>query len=426
MLIRGARVFDPARGLDAPRDVAIDRGRIASVAPAGSEGPSGDRVIEAAGRLLLPGFVDLHTHLRTPGREDEEDIASGTAAAAAGGYVGICAMPNTEPVVDNAAVLSSMLELAEASAAVSVAFLGAISRGQEGVHLSDMWDLAEAGAIAFSDDGRPVASAGLLSSAFRSAKLVGLPLSLHCEDRSLASPGVMNEGEVSARLGLAGMPAAAETGAVARDLEVAAYEEGRVHIAHVSCGRSLELIEAARAAGTRVTCEATPHHLLLDEEDAASLDANFKMNPPLRAARDREALVTALASGAIDCIATDHAPHAAQEKETPFEEAPFGVIGLETAFPVLYTGLVLTGKVPLEALVLAMSTRPAEAFGLPAPAIAVGGEANLCLVDVEEEFAIIPGSFRSKSRNTAFGGRRVKGRIILTVAGGRVAHKGSS
>ncbi len=423
MLIRGARIFDPALGLDAPGDIAIDKGRIASVTPPGSKEPSGDRVIEAGGRLLLPGFIDLHAHLRTPGREDEEDIASGTAAAAAGGYVGICAMPNTEPVVDNAAVFSSLVELAEASAAVSVAFLGAISRGQEGVHLSDMWDLAEAGAVAFSDDGRPVASAGLLSSAFRSAKLVGLPLSLHCEDKSLAGPGVMNEGEVSARLGLAGMPAAAETAAIARDLEVAAYEEGRVHIAHVSCGRSLELIEAAKDAGTRVTCEATPHHLLLDEADAASLDANFKMNPPLRTALDRQALVTGLASGVIDCIATDHAPHAAQEKETPFEEAPFGVTGLETAFPVLYTGLVLTGKAPLKALVLAMSTRPAEAFGLPAPAIAAGEEANLCLVDVEEEFAIIPGNFRSKSRNTAFGGRRVKGRIILTVAGGRVAHK---
>ncbi len=422
LLIRDARLFDPARGLDRRGDVLIEKGRISSLAPAGKDKAAG-QLVEAGGGLLLPGFVDLHTHLRTPGREDEEDIASGTAAAAAGGYVSICAMPNTDPVVDNASILSSLIETAETEAHVKVAFLGAISRGQAGIHLSDMWDMAAAGAVAFSDDGRPVADGGLLRSAFQAAALVGLPLSLHCEDVDLAGRGVMNEGEASARLGLAGIPAAAETAALGRDLEIAAYEGGRVHIAHVSCSRSLELIAAARRAGVQATCEVTPHHLLLTENDVATgLDANFKMNPPLRTEEDRRALVAALAGGAIDCIASDHAPHAGQEKEAPFEEAPFGVVGLETAFPVLYTGLVETGAAPLEKLVLAMSTSPARVFGLPAPAIAEGEEANLCLVDVNEEFEIDPDGFRGKSRNTPFTGRRVKGRVLLTIAGGRVAY----
>ena len=409
----------------------IEKGRIETVDPAGKGDARGGETIEAAGMLLLPGFVDLHAHLRTPGREDEEDIASGTAAAAAGGYVHICAMPNTDPVVDNAAVLASLIEDAERDAHVRTSFFGAISRGQRGEHLGDLWDMAAAGAVGFSDDGHPVADASLLRSAFEAASLFGLPLSLHCEDPGLAGAGVMNEGEVSARLGLAGMPAAAETADIARALETALYAGGRVHIAHVSCGRSLELIEAARsvageaagAARARITCEAAPHHLILTDREVESLDSRFKMNPPLRAEADRQALVAALAAGVIDCIATDHAPHAAQEKETPFEQAPFGVVGLETAFAVLYSGLVDTGDVPLERLVMALSTGPARAFGLPEPVIAGGEEANLCLIDIQHEYDIDPAVFRSKSRNSAFAGRRVKGRVKLTVAGGRVVHR---
>lgn len=426
MLIRDARVFDPELGVDIRADVVIEKGQIASIAAAGKgKGASGSETIEAAGQLLLPGFVDLHTHLRTPGREDEEDIASGTAAAAAGGYVTICAMPNTDPVVDDAAILASLIETAESEALVGVAFLGAISRGQRGEHLADLWDMAAAGAIAFSDDGRPVADSGLLRAAFQSASLNGVPLSIHCEDRSLAGAGVMNEGEVSARLGLAGIPAVAESADVARSLEIAAYESARVHIAHISCAGSLEHIKAARAAGVRVTCEVAPHHLTLIDEDVAAsgLESNLKMNPPLRCDTDRAALVAALAAGDIDCIATDHAPHAAQEKETPFEEAAFGTVGLETAFPVLYSRLVEAGDVPLERLVLAMSAGPARAFGLPVPAIAEAEEANLTLIDTEEEFVIEPDYFRSKSRNSAFAGRKAKGRVLLTLAAGREAYK---
>ncbi|MHB8858371.1 MAG: dihydroorotase [Thermoleophilia bacterium] len=435
LVIRDARVFDPASGVDARADVTIEKGIITSVAPvkgksAGAgkagdaSGKAGDaQVIDGTGRLLLPGFIDLHTHLRSPGREDEEDIASGTMAAAAGGYVTICAMPNTDPVVDNAAVLASLAEVAESDAHVRVAFLGSISRGLKGEHLSDMWDMADAGAVAFSDDGRPVSDAGLLRAAFQAAQTFDLPLSLHCEDLDLAGAGVMNEGGVSAQLGLAGIPCTAESADVARALEVAVYENGRVHIAHVSCARTLEAIKAARGAGAAVTCEAAPHHLLLTDESVRQLDANFKMNPPLRGEEDRQALVKALAAGEIDCVATDHAPHAGQEKETPFEEAPFGVIGLESAFAVLYTGLVQPGDVPLEALVRAMSTNPAQAFKLPVPAIAEGEEANLCLVDIDEEFEIDPESFYSKSRNSAFAGTKARGRVLTTLAAGRVAFK---
>ncbi|MHB1361447.1 MAG: dihydroorotase [Thermoleophilia bacterium] len=414
LVIRDARVFDPASGVDARADVTIEKGIITAVAPAKGKG---------TGRLLLPGFVDLHTHLRSPGREDEEDIASGTLAAAAGGYVTICAMPNTDPVVDNAAVMASLAEVAESEAHVRVAFIGSISRGLKGEHLSDMWDMAAAGAVAFSDDGQPVFDAGLLRAAFQAALTFDLPLSLHCEDLDLAGAGVMNEGGVSAQLGLAGIPCTAESADVARALEIALYERGRVHIAHVSCARSLAAIRAAREAGAAVTCEATPHHLLLTDEAVRRLDANFKMNPPLRGEEDRQALVAALAAGEIDCIATDHAPHAGQEKEAPFEEAPFGVIGLESAFPVLYTGLVEPGEVSLEALVSAMSTNPARAFNLPAPAIAEGEEANLCLVDIDEEFGIEPERFLSKSRNSAFAGSRARGRVLMTIAAGRTAFK---
>lgn len=423
VVIKGARVLDPKQGLDTRTDVIIEKGQIVRIGSAGKGAPSGAKIIDAAGCLLLPGFVDLHTHLRSPGREDEEDIASGTLAAAAGGYVTICAMPNTDPVVDNAAVIASLAEAAESEAVVRVAFLGAVSRGQQGAHLADIWDMAGAGAVAFSDDGRSVSDSGLLKAAFQAARMTNLPLSLHCEDEGLAGTGVMNEGEVSARLGLTGIPADAETADVARSLEVAAYEGGRVHIAHISCARTAELITAAREAGVAVSCEVTPHHLTLTDSSVTSLDTNFKMNPPLRGEEDRRALVAALAAGEIDCIATDHAPHAAQEKEVPFEEAPFGIIGLETAFPVLFTRLVETGELPLEQLVRAMSTGPAQAFGLPVPALAEGEEANLCLVDIEEEFVVDPATFKSKSRNTPYGGEPVRGRVMMTLAAGRSAYQ---
>lgn len=422
LVIRDARVLDPDQGIDRRADVVIEKGAIVSVSGAG-KAAGADKEINASGKLLVPGFVDLHAHLRTPGREDEEDIASGTAAAAAGGFVTICAMPNTEPAVDREAVLSSLIEEAESDAVVRVAFLGAISLGLKGERLSEMWDMAAAGAVAFTDDGRPVSDSNLLRSAFQAAALVDRPLSLHCEDLSLSAGGVMNEGVVSAQLGLTGWPCSAEAADVARSLEIGLYEGGRLHIAHVSCPRSLDAIRAARAAGASVTCEATPHHLALTDEAVRGLDSNFKMNPPLRSDEDRRALVEALADGTIDCVATDHAPHAPQEKETTFEEAAFGVVGLETAFPVLYTQLVEGGELSLERLVQAMSTNPARAFGLPVPAVAEGEEANLALIDLEQEFEIEPSAFRSKSRNSAFAGMAVRGSVQMTLAAGRMAFR---
>ncbi len=422
LVVRGARVIDPAQGLDSVIDVVVEKGRITAVGKKAGKA-AGLEVLDAAGCLLLPGFVDLQTHLRAPGREDEEDIASGTAAAAAGGYVAVTAMANTDPVVDTAAVLEAQLEAAEKEAAVRVTFTGSITRGLAGERLSEIWDMADAGAVAFSDDGRPVESGALLRAAFQAAQLVQRPLFLHCEDASLAAAGQMHEGTVSAALGLEGIPACAETAAVARDLEIAAYEGARVHVLHVSCAGSLAAVAAARARGAEVTCEVTPHHLVLDHQAVRSLDACTKMNPPLRSEEDRRALVAALADGGIDCIGTDHAPHAPQEKEVPFEEAPFGVIGLETAFPVLYTELVAGGDLPLEVLVRAMSTNPARVLGLTPPAVAEGAEADLCLVDISGEYAIEPERFRSRSRNTAFAGRKVKGRILLTLAGGREAFR---
>lgn len=422
LTIMGARVFDPGQGLDTNSDVTIEKGVITKIGKAQGKGKAG-QTIEAEGRLLLPGFVDTHAHFRTPGREDEEDIASGTAAAAAGGYIAVCAMPNTDPVVDNAAVLQSLTEAAESDAAVRTGFLGSISQGLTGERLSDMWDMADAGAVAFSDDGRPVVSGALLRSAFQAAALVNLPLVLHCEDLTLSGKGHMNEGPVAAEVGLMGIPCASETAAIARDLEIAVYEQARVHIAHVSCGGAIDIILAARQAGADVTCEVTPHHLVLNDEAVRSLDSNLKMNPPLRSEKDRRALVAALAAGTIDCIGTDHAPHAWQEKETPFEEAPFGVVGLETAFAVLYTELVETGELALDTLVAAMSSKPARAMGLSVPTLAEGEVANLCLVDTDKPYEIDPDTFKSKSRNTAFAGRSVKGRVILTLAAGRVAYR---
>ncbi|MHB8967200.1 MAG: dihydroorotase [Thermoleophilia bacterium] len=419
LVIRNARVLDPVLGIDKVTDVFVEKGVITRVGKAGKD--AAETVIDATGKLLVPGFVDPHAHLRTPGREDEEDIASGTAAAAAGGYVTICAMPNTDPVVDRAAVLASLIEEAEQDAVVRVAFFGAISLGLKGERLSEMWDLAATGAIGFTDDGHPVRDSGLLRSAFQAAAMVGLPLSLHCEDAALAAGGVMNEGAVSAQLGLTGWPCSAEAADVARSLEVAAYEGGRVHIAHISCARSLAAVRAAKAAGVAVTCEVTPHHLALTDEAVRGLDANFKMNPPLRDEEERQSLVAALADGTVDCIATDHAPHAPQEKETPFEEAAFGVVGLETAFAVLYTTLVATGELPLETLITAMSTNPARTFDLPVPSIDEGEEANLALIDTEREYVVEPAGFRSKSRNTSFAGMSVKGQVELTLAAGRVA-----
>jgi dihydroorotase len=413
LAFENVRVVDPVRGIDETLTVRIAEGTIAALEPAA--GPSG-------GRILAPAFVDPHVHLRTPGREDEEDLASGTRAAARGGYCAVLAMPNTDPVVDSAAVLGSLAERAKAEAEVPVGFLAAVSRGQEGAQLTEMVELAEAGAAGFSDDGRPVASPGLLRRALQYNAVAGRPLALHCEEPALSHGGHMHEGAVSAELGFGGYPSVAESAMVARDLALAAYEERPLHLLHLSARESVEALRRAQAGGVRASAEVTPHHLCLTDEAVRTLDPNLKMNPPLRSEDDRQALIEALADGTIAAVATDHAPHSREEKEVPFEEAPFGVTGLETAFAALFTHLVEPGLLPLATLLERMSAGPARIYGLAEPRIEVGAAANLVLFDLEQPWRVDAGAFRSRSANSWLLGATLRGRVLQTVAAGKLVY----
>ena len=419
LLVRSARVIDPSRGIDDLLDVRVDNGVIADIGL--NVAPNGHRVVEGRGLVLAPAFFDPHVHLRTPGREDEETIASGTAAAAAGGFCAILAMPNTEPVVDSAAVLGSLIETAREEAEVPVGFLAAITKGQRGEELSEMAELADAGAAGFSDDGLPVVAPGLMRRALQYHAITGRRVAVHCEEPTLSRSGQMHEGPVSAELGLAGYPSVAESVMVGRDLALAAHEDQPIHLLHLSARASVDELRRAQASGVRATGEATPHHLVLTDDAVRSLDPNLKMNPPLRGGDDRSALVAAVRDGTISVIATDHAPHAAHEKDVPFEEAPFGVTGLETAFAVLYTHLVGPGLLMLPTLLERMSAGPARAYGLEPPRIEQGAPANLVLLDPDTAWRVGEGGFRSRSRNSWLLGETLRGRVRLTVAAGRIA-----
>jgi dihydroorotase len=406
-------------GVDAVLDVRVSGGVIADL---------GERIdvighleLDGAGLLLAPAFVDPHVHIRVPGREDEETIASGSAAAAAGGYCAILAMPNTDPVVDSAAVLGSLVEQARTDAAIPVGFLAAITKGQLGAELTEMGELADGGAAGFTDDGRPVRLPGLMRRALQYASITGRRLALHCEEQSLSRGGQMHEGEVSAELGFTGSPSVAESLMVERDLALAAYEGQPLHLLHLSARESVEALRRARSAGVRATAEVTPHHLCLTDDAVRSLDPNLKMNPPLRAEEDRAALLEALRDGNISSIASDHAPHARHEKDVPFEAAPFGVTGLETAFSALYTYLVEPGLIPLETLLERLSAGPARAYELDEPRIAVGAPANLVLLDTRASWRVSESGFRSRSVNSWLLGKTLRGKVALTVANGRVA-----
>lgn len=405
------RGVDPASGLDGPVRIVVEDGTIVALEPG-----------TAAETLLLPGFVDPHVHLRTPGREDEETLASGTLAAAAGGFCAILAMPNTDPVVDNAAVLGALVEQAEREALVPTGFLAAISKGQCGEELTEMAELAAGGAAGFTDDGKPVLSAGLLRRALQYAGVTGLRLALHEEDSSLSRGGHMREGAVSAELGIGGWPSVAESTMVERDLALAAYEARPLHLQHLSTRESVEAVRRALRAGVDVTCEATPHHLCLTDEAVRTLSTNAKMNPPLGTESDRLALAHGLRDGTITCIATDHAPHARHEKDAPFEEAPFGVLGLETAFAAVFTSLVEPGLLPLATVVERMSAGPARAFGLPVPRLAVGERANIAVVDPAERWLVDGTTLRSLSANSWALGATLRGRVHATYADGSLVH----
>ena len=423
LLIKGAHVLDPRTDLDEPQDVLIQNGRIAELgAPGSLPAPDDGETIEAAGKHLFPAFVDPHVHLRTPGLEYKEDLDTGTAAAAAGGFCAVIAMPNTDPVVDDAPILRSLIESARTQARVPVGFLASITRGLKGEDLTEMANLHDVGALGFTDDGKPVVSAGVLLKALQYQRLCGGVIALHEEDPALSRDGVMHEGAVSARLGMAGIPSVSESTMVARDAALAGYENGRVHFQHLSCVESVKAVALAKEAGIAVSAEASPHHLTLTDDVVRTLDSRMKMNPPLRSDADRRALVEALRTGVIDCVATDHAPHALHEKEVPFEQAPMGTIGLETAFPALFTELVLPGELEL-GIVIERMTSGGALYGLPTPRIATGEPANVCLVDLDAKFEVGAEGYVSRSQNCCFYGRTLHGRVLITVAAGAVAFR---
>jgi dihydroorotase len=425
VLLRGGRVIDPGRGMDQLADVLIQDGRIAAVGPDLS-GPDGADVREVRGLVVAPGLVDVHVHLREPGNEDEETVATGARAAAAGGFTAVCAMPNTDPVTDNQAAVGFIVRQSMRAGFARVHPIGAISVGQKGERLAEFGEMVGAGAVAVSDDGRPVVSGHLMRTALEYARTFDIPVADHCEEPTLAAGGAMHEGLVAARLGLKGIPAAAEEIMVARDLLLAELTGGRVHLCHISTRGSADLIRRARERGVRVTAEATPHHLVLTDHACEGYDTHAKMNPPLREAADVAALRAALKDGTIDCVATDHAPHAYDEKEAAFDDAPFGIIGLETAFGICHTELVQGGVLTLPELLVRMSTGPARAFNLPGGTLAQGAPADVAVFDVTTPWTVDVGESWSKSRNTPFAGRRLVGRAVLTVVSGRVVHEAAA
>jgi len=427
LLLRDVHALDPRTGHDARVDVRVSDGSIAEWAEPGTlEAFADEELIEGHGRLrLLPAFFDPHVHLRTPGQEHKEDLETGTRAAAAGGFCGVIAMPNTNPVLDSAPLLRSLRDAAAREARVPVGFLPAITRGLQGEQLSEMAELRQEGALGFSDDGKPVRSAGMLRKALQYQRLCGGVLALHEEDPTLSNGGAMHEGALSAALGIAGIPTIAESTMVARDAALAGYEDGRVHFQHLSCAASLDAVADAKQRGWRVSAEVSPHHLLLTDADVRGLDTRMKMHPPLTTEADRQALIAGLREGTIDCVATDHAPHARDEKEVPFEQAPMGTTGLETSFAALYAGLVLPGVLDLSVLVERMSAG-AELFELPTPRLSTGETANLVLVDLDAEWIAGEHGWESRSENCCFTGRRMQGRVLLTLAAGAIAHRDRS
>src|SRR4051812_34335969 len=424
LCLRGGRVLDPRRSFDAEADVLLTGGVVAEVAPGiAARVSSGVRVVDVRGQWVMPGLIDLHTHLREPGQEYKEDIASGTRSAAAGGFTAVCAMPNTTPPNDNRAVTELIINRAREAGVVRVYPVGAITKGLCGEQLAEMGELKEAGCVAVSDDGKPVMNAELMRRAMEYARTFDLPIVQHCEDLTLSAGGSMNEGPVATRAGIRAQPASAESAMVARDIELCALTGARYHVAHVSSADSVRLVREAKRRGLPVSCEVTPHHLTLTDEACAHYDTHAKCNPPLRAAADVEALRAALADGTIDAVATDHAPHSAVEKEVEFEQAAFGIIGLETAVPLVLE-LVRAKLLTPAAFVTRLSAAPAALFGLPGGSLAAGAPADVTVVDPEASWTCEPAAIRSRSRNTPFAGRALMGRAVLTVVGGAIVYAG--
>jgi dihydroorotase len=427
LLLRGGRILDPSQNVDETGDVLLSGGVVEAVGRIGEIRRDGDELetIDCAGRVVSPGFIDVHCHLREPGREEVETIASGARAAAAGGFSAVCAMPNTDPVTDNQAAVGFILSQARRAAAARVYPIGAISIGQKGETLAEFGEMIGAGAVAVSDDGKPVASAQLMRTALEYARTFGIPVADHCEEPTLAAGGAMNEGLTSARLGLRGIPAEAEEIMAIRDILLARLTGGHIHLCHMSTRGSVELIRWGKERGINVTAEVCPHHLSLTDAAVEGYDTNAKMNPPLRTQADVEALQRAVEDGTIDVIATDHAPHHYDEKEREFADAPNGIVGLETALAVNLTWLVHSGILGLPLLVERMACSPARLFKLPGGTLRKGALADVTVFDPDAEWTVDPARFASKGRNTPYGGQTLRGRVDLTVVDGRVIHRRS-
>ncbi|HTK53619.1 MAG TPA: dihydroorotase [Gemmatimonadaceae bacterium] len=424
VVLRGGRVLDPSQNLDGVGDLVVADGKVAAFETAAGASYGDDyELIDCSGLVVAPGFIDVHCHLREPGREDVETIATGARAAAVGGFTAVCAMPNTQPVTDNQAAVGFVLRQGQAANAARVHPIGAISLGQEGKSLAEFGEMVGAGAVAVSDDGRPVASAHLMRTALEYARTFGIPVADHCEEPTLAAGGAMNEGIVSARLGLKGIPAEAEEIMVIRDILLARRTGGHVHLCHMSTKGSIELIRWGKERGIRVTAEACPHHLSLTEDAVDGYNTNAKMNPPLRTAEDVAAVRDGVRDGTIDLVATDHAPHHYDEKEREFADAPNGIVGLETALAVVNTWLVKAGIIDLATLIDRMSVSPAATFNLPGGSLRRGSVADVTVFDATREWTVDPAKFVSKGRNSPYAGYTLLGRVMCTIVGGRIVHR---
>ncbi|HZV83010.1 MAG TPA: dihydroorotase [Geobacteraceae bacterium] len=422
LLIKGGRVIDPSQGLDGVLDIVVENGQVKEIGK-GLAAPSGAETVDATGKYVVPGLIDMHVHLRDPGLEYKEDIVSGTAAAVAGGFTSVCCMPNTKPVIDNKAIATYITAKAKAEGFCNVFPVGTITQGMGGERLSEMGELKESGCVAVSDDGRPVKSAELMRRAMQYAGGIGILVISHAEELDLVGEGTMNEGFTSTELGLKGIPRVAEDIATAREIMLAEYTGSPVHIAHVSTAGAVRIIREAKARGVKVTCETAPHYFTLTDDAVRGYNTNAKMNPPLREAADVVAIKAGLADGTIDCIATDHAPHHIDEKDLEFNEAMNGIVGLETSLP-LSLGLVADGTLTLPALVEKMACRPAAILGLDRGTLKAGSVADITVIDPGKEWQVTAESLASKSKNSPWLGETMKGAAACTIVGGKVVYKG--